>query len=276
MKLKSIGIIGGKGSMGTWFKDFFEALGHGVLISDLNTLLTNEDLALGCDVVILSTSKDQAVKIAAEIGPLMGEEQIFMDFCSQKEDIVTAMTDHSKAEVVGTHPMFGPFTNGIEGQNIILCPGRGREGFTWTTQVFEAAGATVTELPARDHDRHMALVQGLTHLVTITMARTLQKMDLHPNDVFSISTPIFRINSDIIGRLFAQDPDLYTTLVGENKYVKEVLSLYCESLEEGTQAILEGDHEQGVDFLREIGEFVGSYKETALERSNKFLNILFE
>ncbi len=262
--------------MGSWFRELFEALGHTVSISDLNTPLTNKDLALECDVVILSTSKDQAVKIAVEIGPLMGEEQIFMDFCSQKEEIVAAMTDYSKAEVVGTHPMFGPFTKGIEGQNIILCPGRGKQGFVWATKVFEAAGATVTELDSRDHDRHMALVQGLTHLVTITMARTLQKMDLHPTDVFSISTPIFRLNSDIIGRLFAQDPELYTTLVGENKYVKEVLELYCESLEEGTQAILEGDHGQGVDFLREIGEFVGPYKETALERSNRFLNILFE
>ncbi|MCP4115190.1 MAG: prephenate dehydrogenase/arogenate dehydrogenase family protein [Desulfobacteraceae bacterium] len=276
MQLKNIGIIGGKGSMGRWFRDFFETLGHEVLISDLNTPLTNEDLALGCDVLILSTSKDQAVKIAAEVGPLMGEEQIFMDFCSQKEEIVAAMTEHSKAEVVGTHPMFGPFTKGIEGQNIILCPGRGKKGFAWATEVFEAAGATVTELGARDHDRHMALVQGLTHLVTITMARTLQKMDLHPKDVFSISTPIFRLNSDIMGRLFAQDPDLYTTLVGENKYVKEVLDLYCESLEEGTRAILEGDHDQGVDFLRDIGRFVGSYKETALERSNRFLNVIFE
>ncbi|MBI9089127.1 MAG: hypothetical protein JEZ12_07925 [Desulfobacterium sp.] len=46
MKLKTIGIIGGKGSMGTWFRELFEALGHTVSISDLNTPLTNKKTVL--------------------------------------------------------------------------------------------------------------------------------------------------------------------------------------------------------------------------------------
>ncbi len=276
MIIDNIGIIGGKGSMGVWFQDFFETMGYDVMISDLDTEITNKDLARECSVVILSTPIDAAIEIAYNIGGILKKEQILMDFCSQKEDIVNAMVKYSKSEVVGIHPMFGPFTDSIKSQNIILCPGRGNMGFSWIKDVFARAGAKVTEFNPADHDRHMALVQGLTHFITICMARTLQKMGLHPNEAFSISTPIFRINSDIMGRLFAQDPDLYTTLVGENKYIDDVLDLFTDSLAETKKSILKGRHEEGVNFIRDIGEFLGDYREIALNRSSKFLNILFE
>ena len=276
MSVDKIGIIGGKGSMGSWFKKFFENQGYDVMISDLDTETTNYDLACECSVVILSTPIAAAIQIAADIGPFLKKKQILMDFCSQKENIVNAMVKYSESEVVGIHPMFGPFTDSIKAQNIILCQGRGRIGFSWIKEVFLRAGAKVTEFNPIDHDRHMALVQGLTHFISICMARTLQKMDLHPNDAFSISTPIFRINSDIMGRLFAQDPDLYTTLVGENRYVNDALDLFTESLAETSESILNGNHRQGVDFIKEIGDFLGDYRNIALERSNKFLNVLFK
>ncbi len=276
MIIDKIGIIGGKGSMGVWFKNFFESRGYYVMISDLDTDITNIELACECSVVILSTPIDAAIEITSEIGHILKKEQILMDFCSQKEDIVNAMVKYSESEVVGIHPMFGPFTDSMKAQNIILCPGRGSTGFSWVKKIFSMAGAKVTEFDPADHDRHMALVQGLTHFITICMARTLQKMDLHPNEAFSISTPIFRINSDIMGRLFAQDPDLYATLVGENRYVNEVLDLFFDSLAETRRSILDGGHDKGVEFLKDIGNFLGDYRETALNRSSKFLNILFE
>jgi prephenate dehydrogenase len=273
--IDKIGIIGGNGSMGGWFKNFFEHLHYDVMVSDIGTEITNRQLAGECRVVILSTPIDAAIEIASDIGPFLKKEQILMDFCSQKEDIVNAMLKYSQSEVVGIHPMFGPFTDSIRAQNIVLCHGRGEFGFFWIKNVFSGAGAEVTQFDPVDHDRHMALVQGLTHFITICMARTLQKMDLHPNEAFSVSTPIFRINSDIMGRLFAQDPDLYTTLVGENKYVNDVLALFTESFEETKSSLIKGRHEQGVDFIKNIGVFLGDYRKIALERSNEFLNILF-
>ncbi len=274
MKIKSIGIIGGNGSMGKWFHGFFEKAGYPVEISDLNTQLTNEALAKRCSVVILSTPIDVAIHLSKSLGPLMKPDQLLMDLCSQKEDIVREMTVHSCCSVLGTHPMFGPYTDTMKGQNIILCPGRGNDFTAWANDLFSNAGAHVTELDPVEHDRHMALVQGLTHLISICMARTLQKMNLHPTDVFSISTPIFRINSDIMGRVFAQDPDLYATLVGENRYVKEVLELFLSSLDEGTKTLIEGSHVEGAEFIRKINSFIGDYRDKALDRSNLFMNII--
>ncbi len=275
-KIDKIGIIGGKGSMGRWFESFFISLGYEVAVSDRHTALDNADIAGECPAVIISTPIAEAVKIAGDIGPLLTADQLLMDVCSQKEDIVNAMVAFSQSEVVGTHPMFGPFVDSIQGHNMVLTPGRGAAGLAWAKEIFTAAGACVTQVDAVEHDRHMAVVQGLTHFVSVCFARTLQKLDLHPANVFDISTPIFRINSDIIGRLFAQDPDLYATLVGENRYVKEVLELFVASLVEGREKLIDSDHQTGKAFINEVGGFIGNYTQEAMVRSNRFLNILLD
>ncbi|MCK5507136.1 MAG: prephenate dehydrogenase/arogenate dehydrogenase family protein, partial [Desulfobacterales bacterium] len=81
----NIGIIGGTGGMGRWFKRFFSEAGHNVLISGRKTELTYKDVVKKCDVVILSVPIDAAISIAGEIGPLMSQNQLLTDFCSLKE-----------------------------------------------------------------------------------------------------------------------------------------------------------------------------------------------
>ena len=275
--VQTIGIIGGKGGMGQWFKEFFTSrFNYRVLVSDLDTRVRNEDLAKECDLVLLSTPVESAVAIVEQIGPFLEEDRLLMDLCSQKEVIVEKMLSSARCEVVGMHPMFGPFTESLESQNIVLSPGRGEDGIGWAEGLFSGAGAKVTRMDAALHDRHMAVVQGLTHFISVCFARTLQKMDLHPTRMFSTSTPIFRINSDIIGRLFAQDPELYASLIHDNRYVPDVLEAFYASMKESSSLLIEGSVEKGSDYISELGEFIGDYREDAMQRSNRFLNIIFE
>ena len=275
--VETIGIIGGNGGMGQWFKNFFTGrFDYRVLLSDLDTRLGNEDLAKESDLVLLSTPVEAAVTIAEQIGPFLREDQLLMDLCSQKEVIVEKMVSSARCEIVGMHPMFGPFTESMKSQNIVLSPGRGREGIAWAERLFSQGGAKVTRMDASLHDRHMAVVQGLTHFLSVCFARTLEKMDLHPTRMFSTSTPIFRINSDIIGRLFAQDPELYASLIHDNRYVPDVLDTFYASMKESSSLLLEESTEKGSDYISKLGEFIGEYREDAMQRSNRFLNIIFE
>ncbi len=271
MKNVTIGIIGGTGGMGKLFEKVFKNAGHTVLIAGRSTELTYTDLARQSDVTILSTPVSAVEEICKEIGPHIDEDKALMDFCSLKEDVVTSMVKHSKAEVVGTHPMFGPFTHSLEGQNIILCPGRGTKWLKWIEQEFKNENAVVSTMDPVDHDRTMAVAQGLTHLLTICMGRTLQKLGMSPSDAAPYSTPIFKLKNNLIGRLFAQDPYLYSTLVGDNKHVKDVLGMFLESLDEGKEAMLSDDIDQSVHFLNDIKSFLGDFCDQGLEESNKFM-----
>jgi prephenate dehydrogenase len=271
-----IGIIGGKGVMGQWLNDFFLSLGLVVEISDLDTNTTNSNIAKDCKIIILSTPIDQAIKIVKQIGNKLRPDQILLDVCSQKEDILTAMLKYTDAEVIGTHPMFGPTITSIKNQNIVLCRGRGDIGYSWLKNLFLNAGAKVTTIEAAEHDKQMAIVQSLTHFLSICFANTLKKMDIHPKNLFDTSTPVFKINSDLTGRLFAQDPELYATLIGSNKYAGQCLDLFSESFEETKQNLMSKTHEDASMYISDIGNYIGNYKEEAMERSNKFLNIIFE
>lgn len=271
-----IGIIGGKGAMGFWFKNFFLDTGYEVLISDLNTKLSNTELVKQSDVVILSTPIDIAIQICEDIGPFLRKEQLLMDLCSQKEDIVKNMLDCGISEVVGVHPMFGPFTNSLKGQNIIIVQARVKKWFRWFENILEKNNGVVTIMDAMDHDKHMAFVQGLTHFLTVCMGRTMQKMNMKLKDTVSYSTPIFRLNSELLGRMFAQDLNLYATLIGENKYVKKTLSLFQESMLEVNNSLLVSNHQEGVNLLKSIQTYLGEgYCEESLEKSNEFLDVLF-
>ena len=260
--------------MGLWFERFFSAIGYKVLIAGRKTPLKIEDLAKRSDVVILSVPLKPALDLAERIGPLLSENQLLMDVCSLKENIFSAMNRFTRAEVIGTHPLFGPSTDSIMGQNIIICRGRGSKWISWFENELRAQGALVTRMDPVEHDRNMAVVQGLTHLLSICMGRTLQKLGMTPDSAILSSTPVFRIKMDLIGRLFAQDLDLYKNLIGQNKYVEETLEAFLSSLEEGKDCLLSGMDKKTV-FLESIRDFLGEFSQEGLEESNRIIRTLF-
>jgi prephenate dehydrogenase len=275
MKRVTIGIIGGKGKMGKWFCRFFTGAGHKVLISDLKTELRPKDIAKKCDVVILSVPLDTALSISSKIGPMLRKEQLFMDFCSMKEDIVESMSRFSHAEVLGTHPLFGPYPNTIEGQNIIICPKRGTKWLKWIENEFKKGGATVTRIDSETHDRNMAVIQGFTHMLTVCLGRLLQKFDMKPIEAMLYSTPVFKINMDLIGRLFSQDFNLYDDLIGGNRHVPEVLEEFRSVLNEGKERLLSGNKGEGAAFMEEISKFYGNFCQHGLDESNKIIEAIY-
>lgn len=271
----TIGIIGGTGSMGRWFERFFSEAGHTVRIAGRQTSLSPEHLAKKSEVVILSVPMGAALSLSKKIGPLMSRDQLLMDFCSLKETILKAMLCHSSAQVIGTHPLFGPFTRSLHGQNVIVCPGRGKNWLEWLERELRERGGIVTRMDPAAHDRNMAVIQGLTHLLTICMGRTLQKMNMTLDETIPCSTPVFRIHADLIGRLFAQDLNLYADLIAENGYVGEAVETFFSALEEGRKFLLSDQKEKAAIFLDDIRRFLGNFCQTGLKESNIMIDAVF-
>ncbi len=271
----TIGIIGGTGNLGRWFKDFFSKAGHTVLVAGRKTPVSPLDTAKKSDVVILSVPIDVAIRLSEEIGPILSQDQLLMDLCSLKETVLKSMLRFTQAQVVGTHPLFGPFADSIKGQNIIVCPGRGTGWLKWLEDELRGKEAVVTRMDPVTHDRNMAVVQGLTHLLTVCMARTLQKMNMSPDEAISSSTPVFRLKINLIGRLFSQDPSLYASLIGANRHVEDVLSTFMSAVDEAKESLLSGQEGSAVAFLNDICGFLGDFCQDGLKESNKTLNALY-
>src|SRR3989338_773353 len=111
-----VGIIGGTGKLGQWFKKFFEKNNCEVLIASRKTKLKPKECAKLCDVVIICVPIDITVKIIKQIAPYVREDALLADFTSLKKKPVNAMLKYSKAAVIGMHPVFGSSAKTIKNQ----------------------------------------------------------------------------------------------------------------------------------------------------------------
>jgi len=271
-----IGIIGGTGAMGRWFERFFSSIGATVLIAGRKTDITYKDLSERCDIIIISVPLDVAEYVAREIGKDLRPDQLLTDFCSQKEDIVNTMMETTSAEVLGMHPLFGPFHDTLHEQNIVFCPGRGEKWSQWLEEQFANAGAVITHMDGQTHDKNMALFQGLTHFLSLCMGSMFEQLNLSPRDAMKCSTPVFRVHIYLIGRLLAQDHNLYEKLIGENKYVPGLIDTFSKVVDDTKGKLLSGKKGEGARFMKMLEDAYNDLCQESLDESNKMLEVLYE
>jgi len=273
-KAGTIGIIGGTGRMGRLFAKVFEKAGYAVLVSGRKTTLTAADLAKQCDIVIVSVPIRETVKVIGSVAPLMQPGQLLCDFTSLKVKPVEAMLK-SKADVIGLHPMFGPAVKSIRNQTIIVCPARADEArVAGLVAVFEAQGAVCTIATPEEHDRIVAVVQGLTHFVTLCVADTVRRLgvDLHKTEQFE--SPVYQIELSLVGRLLSQDPTLYADILQQNPYVPEVIAACRSSAAELAAIVDSKDTEKFREFFSKNSRHLGSYCEEGQKTTDALIECM--
>jgi prephenate dehydrogenase len=136
---------------------------------------------------------------------------------------MAAMLSAFAGEVVGTHPLFGPGEESITGLTVVLCQGRGERWFQWLHALLTQAGARVKVTSAAEHDRLMAVVQGLAHFLLISFGSVIQELGVSPEDLEEFSTPTFATLHNLARRLLSQDAKLYACIQLQNPANRMVL-----------------------------------------------------
>lgn len=219
----TIAIIGGNGQMGRWFKRFFVSHDLEVLVADVDTPETAPEVAALADVVILSVPIPKVTELAREVAPFLKPDAALMDLTSVKQRPMAAMLAAFSGEVVGTHPLFGPGEESIQGRTVVLCQGRGEHWFLWLKDLLAQAGARVKVTSAAEHDRLMAVVQGLAHFLLISFGSVIQELGVSPEDLEEFSTPTFATLHNLARRLLSQDAKLYACIQLQNPANRIVL-----------------------------------------------------
>jgi prephenate dehydrogenase len=266
------GIIGGTGRMGRFFQGVFLEAGWDVIVSGTHTSLSNRDVAEQSDLVVVSVPIRKTVEVIHEIAPVLREEQVLCDLTSLKAEPVQAMLT-SKAEVIGMHPMFGPGAESLKNQTIIVTPARCREE---TLQrllgVFQDQGACITITTPEEHDSMMAIVQGLTHFSTLCMAETIRRLDRNVPATLEYTSPIYRIQMGLIGRILAQDAGLYGDILELNPEVPKVLAAFLESARVLREIVTSGDPAAFSAFFGENSRHYADYAAAATEETDALIN----
>lgn len=123
--------------------------------------------------VVLCVPVQAIPVVCVTVGPMLREGALVCDVGSVKLRPVQWMIDTlpKHAQVLGTHPLFGPQTagelGGVSGEPIVLCRARVEDETYAKALAFvtDRLGLRALEMSADEHDQQMAFVQGITHLI---------------------------------------------------------------------------------------------------------------
>lgn len=187
-----------------------------------------------------------------------------------------AMLKHSNANVLGMHPLFGPDVHSLQGQRIVLTPGRGDAWLAWMRSMLKARGILTLETTAQQHDAAMAVVQVLTHFATEVMGKTLSDLNVDIEKTLQFTSPIYLMEMLMTARHFGQSPDLYANIQMSNPMTDQVTEAFVAAAQKLRSAATTGDVEAYRSVFAEVRELFGPFAEQALEQSSFLIDRLVE
>jgi prephenate dehydrogenase len=268
-----IAIIGGGGKMGQWLCRFLRKEGLDIILADNDIqslkaarglkgteIAENSREAVGkADVIIISVPVNSFEQIVKEIAPCIRPEQIVTDITSIKAAPVEIMHKYiKKGRILGTHPLFGPGVNGIRGQNFVLTPTNDRERdlAAKVEKYLAARGAKVKQLEPETHDKHMAVVQGLSHFVAIAAADALSGLG-ELDDMKDVATTTFGIFLNYIESVIGDDAPLYAAIQMEHPEMADIYKTLILSVERWADMVKRKDTQGFVERMAELKSFIG-------------------
>jgi prephenate dehydrogenase len=130
--------------------------------------------AAACPVVVLGAPVGELKVLAARVAPHVRPGALVIDVASVKMGparwLAEALPNH--VDIIGTHPLFGPQSAraGLTGLEIVICPVRGERVARLTRFLERVLLLKVSLTTPEAHDRALAAVQGLTHMIAKVMS----------------------------------------------------------------------------------------------------------
>ncbi len=260
-------IVGGGGSMGRFFATWFVQSGYEVRILERNDWPKVKPLTAGLDLCLLSVPIDSTPEVAAQIGPHLSKDCLLADITSLKSEPLKAMSRAHPGPVIGLHPLFGPTTTSMDKQIVVVSPGRRTEDCQWLLEQLTVWGNVLVETSPEEHDQIMGIVQALRHFATFAFGQFLHSRGVPILRTLELSSPIYRLELAMVGRLFAQDPELYAEIVFASPERRALLKEYIQSLQKNLELIERGDKAEFVARFAEIARWFGPFSEQAMRES---------
>jgi chorismate mutase/prephenate dehydrogenase len=265
-------IIGGAGQMGRLFARHLTARGHHVVAADFEDALTSEVVA-AADVVMISVPMAVAAEVARKVAPLVRADALLCDINSLKSEVCEAFAQ-CPGEALGTHPMFGPSVGTLQRQKVVVCPVAPGPRSAWFCRELELLGLELMETDPAVHDRMMAVVQVLVHFRTLVMGEALRRTGVSIEESLLYTSPIYRLELAVTGRLFAQDPNLYAEIEMQNPFSQEVRQHFLAAAQAVGEAIDSGDRVRFEEIFSGIRTYFSGFSERAMELSDFVIEAL--
>ena len=263
-------VLGGRGAMGRLMVSLFERAGYLVRIIDVDNLDELPNAVVDAGLVMVSVPIDRTAQVIASL-PKLPEHCVLCDITSVKQIPLDAMLAAHSGPVVGLHPMFGPDVKSLVKQVIVVCHGREPSRYDWLLRQLEAWGGLLREESPAAHDQAMQMIQAMRHFTTIAYGVFLSRQPADLERLLRLSSPIYRLELAMVGRLFAQSPMLYADIMLQADALPELISDYRHALDELLALVRSDDREGLISRFREVQGYFGDLAPKLLKESAELL-----
>ncbi|MGJ0626241.1 bifunctional chorismate mutase/prephenate dehydrogenase [Xenorhabdus bovienii] len=268
--LMPIVIIGGSGKMGKLFSRLLTLSGYEVRVLESGDWDKAEHILADAGMVIVSVPIHLTEEVIRRLPPLP-EQCVLVDLASIKQRPLKAMLDVHQGPVLGLHPMFGPDVGSFAKQVVVYCDGRQPEAYQWFLEQISVWGARLHQISAEQHDKNMSFIQALRHFTTFSYGRHLAKEDIDLQQLISLSSPIYRLELAMVGRLFAQDPQLYADIIMSSPENIELIRRYHQSFGQAIEILESQDKSAFIASFNQVNEWFGDEATRFMKESQSLL-----
>jgi len=278
---KEIAIVGVNGKMGKWFANYFHKMGFKVKGFDTNNEIKEKFIEkanslvsciLQIDYVLLCTPTKNTPEIIRLISKEMKRGSYLIEISSHKSKTAqTLLKTPSKINPICIHPMFGPGSKNIAGKNVIIVPIKdAQKELTATKLLFP--GANFVTIDAVEHDKKIAVILGLTHLINIAFANILAK-DEKISLTEKMAGTTFKAQRIIAESILTESAELIETIVS-NPEVRKYGEEFWKDIGRLLTNSQEGKSEEIIDYIKSSQEKIS--KNVDLEKSYKKLSAMIK
>ncbi len=255
LALKEAGLVGEIVGIGRGRANLETAREKGII--DAFTHSLSEGVA-GADVVFLSTPVQTLSKVASEVLPHMKPGAILTDGGSVKAEVIAAIEPMLPADVhfVPGHPVAGTEQSGAaaafatlyRGRRCILTPTSrtSPDALEKIKYLWQAAGSDVVVMTPEKHDRILAAISHLPHMVAYALVDAVDNCSDENENILNYSAGGFRDFT----RIASSDPTMWRDIALSNRAaLLEVIEKFEKSLTEVKQDIAAGNSEGLFEFF---------------------------
>jgi chorismate mutase/prephenate dehydrogenase len=267
---ETVVIVGGDGLLGSVFVDLFKRSNYDVEVVGEGDWPIKSALLEKTSLMIVAVPINVTEQVIQQLSNLP-KACILADFTSIKASPLKHMLEVHQGPVVGLHPMFGPDVTGLIKQTIIACDGREPEKYQWLLSQFNVWGAKIYPVSANEHDKAMSMVQVMRHFSTITYGYHLMEEGVELESLIEMSSPIYRLELIMVGRLFAQNPDLYADIIFSNKTNMSMMKRFAHRFLTLLEDVEKNDKSSFVAKFETVSSWFGDYADDFLAESKSML-----
>lgn len=207
----------------------------------------------GADMVLLAMPVSATAAVYQAILPGLAKTAVVTDVGSTKGSVIAdirAGLGEVPSHFVPGHPIAGTEHAGVDasfaelfsGRRVILTPtgSTSEEALSLVRQMWECAGASITEMSAEHHDEVLAATSHLPHLLAYGLVDTLATME-ERREIFNYAAGGFRDFT----RIASSSPEMWADIVLANRdALLPVAERFSEDFVALRQAIAQGDRER--------------------------------